>query len=76
MYFYSIIALQLKTKSLENQCFQGFWDLFGGPERIRTAVQGFADLCLTARPQDHSSFKSAANLTQFFLTIQLIRFLL
>lgn len=25
---------------------------FGGPERIRTAVQGFADLCLATRPQD------------------------
>ena len=25
---------------------------FGGPERIRTAVEGFADLCLAARPQD------------------------
>ncbi len=25
----------------------------GGPERIRTAVQGFADLCLATRPQDH-----------------------
>ncbi len=24
-----------------------------GREQIRTAVQGFADLCLTARPRDH-----------------------
>lgn len=32
---------------------QGFFLSFGGPERIRTAVQGFADLCLAARPQDH-----------------------
>ena len=23
-----------------------------GPERIRTAVQAFAELCLTTRPQD------------------------
>lgn len=26
---------------------------FRGPERIRTAVQAFAELCLAARPQDH-----------------------
>ncbi len=26
--------------------------LFGGRERIRTAVQGFADLCLATRPLD------------------------
>ena len=25
----------------------------GGPERIRTAVEAFAELCLTTRPQDH-----------------------
>ena len=25
----------------------------GGQERIRTAVEGFADLCLAARPLDH-----------------------
>ncbi len=27
--------------------------LSGGRERIRTAVQGFADLCLATRPLDH-----------------------
>ena len=27
--------------------------IFRGWERIRTAVQGFADLCLTARPPNH-----------------------
>lgn len=27
--------------------------VFRGPERIRTAVQAFAELCLAARPQDH-----------------------
>ena len=26
---------------------------YGGRERIRTAVQGFADLCLATRPRDH-----------------------
>ena len=25
----------------------------GGPERIRTAVGAFAELCLATRPQDH-----------------------
>lgn len=28
---------------------------FGGPERIRTAVEAFAELCLATRPQDHFS---------------------
>ena len=28
-------------------------ELCGGLERGRTAVQGFADLCLTTRPRDH-----------------------
>jgi hypothetical protein len=27
--------------------------MFRGPERIRTAVQAFAELCLATRPQDH-----------------------
>ena len=26
--------------------------IFGGQERIRTAVEGFADLCLATRPLD------------------------
>ena len=26
----------------------------GGPERIRTAVEAFAELCLATRPQDLS----------------------
>ncbi len=30
----------------------------GGRERIRTAVKGFADLCLAARPRD-LKFKEA-----------------
>lgn len=29
---------------------------FGGPERIRTAVEAFAELCLAARPRDQASF--------------------
>ena len=33
--------------------------LFGGRERIRTAVQGFADLCLATRPLDHFKYGSA-----------------
>lgn len=27
-------------------------DFFRGPERIRTAVEAFAELCLATRPQD------------------------
>jgi hypothetical protein len=30
----------------------------GGSEQIRTAVEGFADLCLTTRPRNHF-FKTA-----------------
>jgi len=35
--------------------------LLGGPERIRTAVQGFADLCLATRPQDPKGRKNNKN---------------
>lgn len=28
--------------------------VFGGLERIRTAVEAFAELCLATRPRDHS----------------------
>lgn len=29
-----------------------FCQNFGGPERIRTAVEAFAELCLATRPKD------------------------
>ena len=32
---------------------RGSFHKLGGLERIRTAVDGFADRCLAARPQDH-----------------------
>lgn len=31
--------------------------MFRGRERIRTAVEGFADLCLATRPRDHEACK-------------------
>lgn len=34
--------------------------IFGGVERIRTAVQGFAGLCLTTRPR-HLNYYSETN---------------
>lgn len=34
---------------------------FGGPERIRTAVEAFAELCLATRPQDHFSVAGCEN---------------
>lgn len=34
---------------------------FRGPERIRTAVEGFADLCLAARPQDPFNWEHKSN---------------
>jgi hypothetical protein len=33
----------------------GLLFLKGGPERIRTAVEAFAELCLATRPQDQFS---------------------
>jgi hypothetical protein len=41
---------RMKIKNPHSDKLHGF---FRGPERIRTAVQGFADLCLATRPQDH-----------------------
>ena len=32
--------------------FEVLFAFFGGPERIRTAVEAFAELCLATRPQD------------------------
>ena len=34
------------------------WAAFGGPERIRTAVGAFAELCLATRPQDLLEFRT------------------
>ena len=39
-----------KSKTIDKQQFDF---IFIGLERIRTAVDGFADRCLAARPQDH-----------------------
>jgi hypothetical protein len=33
----------------------------GGPERIRTAVEAFAELCLATRPQDQNLYNSGQN---------------
>ena len=46
-----LLLLQPKTKTLEGITDQGFF-IFRGPERIRTAVRAFAELCLATRPQD------------------------
>ena len=43
----------------------GFW----GHERIRTAVDGFADHCLAARPRDHLM---GAKIKQFTLSFALL----
>ncbi len=37
---------------------------FGGRERIRTAVRGFADLCLATRPRD-LIYQTAAELVEW-----------
>ena len=47
--FHFSIFLNQKTPTFQS----GFFSQFGGLERIRTAVDGFADRCLAARPQDH-----------------------
>ncbi len=44
--------LQMAKKKLCNIGYIAF-DHFGGVERIRTAVRGFADRCLTTRPRHH-----------------------
>ena len=46
----------IKTKGLLNV-------IPGGSEQIRTAVEGFADLCLTTRPRNH--FFRAAKIGYF-----------
>ena len=43
------INCYLKNITPDTIMFQG---LLGGPERIRTAVEAFAELCLATRPQD------------------------
>lgn len=57
-----------------------YWSLINGPqkrkarnsgllrghERIRTAVRGFADLCLAARPRDHLSILECKYTTTFW----------
>ncbi len=42
--------LKQKTQPLD---YQMIAFVFGGLERIRTAVGAFAELCLATRPQDH-----------------------
>lgn len=40
--------------------------LTGGPERIRTAVEAFAELCLATRPQDHFLSKPVSITLHYF----------
>ena len=37
---------------------------FGGHGRIRTAVEGFADLCLATRPRDQYYYRQMPSLLQ------------
>ncbi len=37
-----------------------------GLERIRTAVEGFADLCLATRPRDHNMWLQSYKYLLFF----------
>ncbi len=39
-------------KTTKKHPFEVLFAFFGGPERIRTAVEAFAELCLATRPQD------------------------
>jgi hypothetical protein len=45
----SLSCYNSKKSASRRLCFI----LNGGPERIRTAVGAFAELCLATRPQDH-----------------------
>ncbi len=40
-------------KTTKKHPFEVLFAFFRGPERIRTAVEAFAELCLATRPQDH-----------------------
>ena len=42
-----------KTNPHKSLIYKGLSDKDGGLKRIRTAVRGFADLCLATRPSDH-----------------------
>ena len=42
-----------KQKTLKLNARKGYRVNSGGPERIRTAVEAFAELCLATRPKDH-----------------------
>lgn len=55
-------------KKTANKRFFSF--VSGGPERIRTAVEAFAELCLATRPQDPflSHFCSKTTTIRFFAT--------
>ena len=44
--------MQTSNKNPANHQLAGLGILFRGPERIRTAVGAFAELCLATRPQD------------------------
>lgn len=52
------------TKKPLRKCEEAF--LFRGRERIRTAVQGFADLCLATRPRDHYFGQHCVSEVAFF----------
>jgi len=58
--FSGFVGLQFVLKNIKKPCnILENRVLFGGPERIRTAVRGFADLCLATRPQDRFVIRKA-----------------
>ncbi|GEM_PF-6430371 len=46
------MAPKVAPQKPESPNFERVRASFGGSERIRTAVQGFADLCLATRPRN------------------------
>ena len=40
----------------KNAVTKSYSDFIGGPDRIRTGVEAFAELCLATRLQDHYFF--------------------
>ncbi len=50
---FAFLRFTKNCKQQKKHPFEVLFVLFRGPERIRTAVEAFAELCLASRPQDH-----------------------
>ena len=58
-----------KTNPHKSLIYKGLSDKDGGLKRIRTAVRGFADLCLATRPSDQF-FRFGLQIYKLFFNLQ------